>query len=65
MKIILAHRSYSTNSKIPWIYFGNSYLKMKECENKLDGKRINLQDEIHDQAKSQKIGRCHFCEIST
>ena len=54
MKIILAHRSYSTNSKIPWIYFGNSYLKMKECENKLDGKRINLQDEIHDQAKFQK-----------
>ena len=54
MKIILLHSSQSTNRKIPWLYFGNSFLKMKRLEKKLSGNRINLQKEIHFQATSQK-----------
>ena len=54
MKIIFAHSSRFTDYKIPWLYFGNSYLKMKYWESKLSGDRINLQYEIHTQAEIQK-----------
>ena len=54
MKLILANSLSLRSSKIPWIYFGGSYLKMKECEKKLLGKRINLQDDIHNFAKTKK-----------
>ena len=55
MKIILAHISRFKNKEVPWIYFGSSYLKMKNWEKKFSGKRINLQEEIHLQAEIQKI----------
>ena len=54
MKVILAHSSRFTDYKTPWLYFGNSYLKMKYWESKLSGDRINLQYEIHTQAEIQK-----------
>ena len=54
MKIILTDSRSLRNSKAPWIYFGGSYLNMKKYENKLSGKRINLQDGIHNSAVSQK-----------
>ena len=54
MKIILVHSIWSKNKKIPWLYFGSSYLKMKIWEKKLLGKRINIQKEIHFQAAFQK-----------
>lgn len=54
MKIFLAHFSKFVNTKTSWIYFGNSYLKMKYCEDKLTGERIILNRETHDQAKIQK-----------
>ena len=58
MQIILAHSSqfssFFNSNKIPWLYFGSSYLKMRHWENKLSNKRINLQNEIHTQAQNQK-----------
>ena len=54
MKVILAHSSRFTDYKTPWLYSGNSYLKMKYWESKLSGNRINLQKEIHSQAVIQK-----------
>mgnify|MGYP006217166475 CR=1 FL=1 len=54
MKIILTHNPKNISNKITWLYFGSSSLKMKQWENKLSGNRINLQNEIHDQAKIQK-----------
>ena len=55
MNIIITHTSRFNDYNLPWIYFGNSYLKMKDWENKLSGNRINLQFEIHEQARKQKI----------
>ena len=54
MKIVLAHSHSLQDSAIPWIYFGGSYLKMKKCEKKLSGKRINLQNNIHSSAQIQR-----------
>ena len=54
MKITLAHSSKFSSYKIPWLYFGSSYLKMKYCEKKLSGPKINLQHKIHSQADLQK-----------
>ena len=54
MKIIFSHSSQFTDYKIPWLYFGSSYLRMKYWESKLSGNRINLQYEIHAQAEIQK-----------
>ena len=54
MKLILANSPSLPNSKVPWVYFGSSYLKMRECEKKLLGKRINLQDDIHNFAQTKK-----------
>ena len=46
MKIILIHSSQRTSRKIPWLYFGSSYLKMKRLERQLSGDRINLQKTV-------------------
>jgi len=54
MKIILSNPQRVINRKTPWFYFGSSYLKMKNCENRFPGKRISLQNEIHLQAEIQK-----------
>ena len=54
MKLILANSPSLPNSKVSWVYFGSSYLKMRECEKKLLGKRINLQDDIHNFAQTKK-----------
>ena len=54
MKIILVHSSWSKDIKMPWLYFGSSYLKMKNWEKKFSGMRINIQKEIHHQASLQK-----------
>ena len=54
MQIILTHSSKIVDCKIPWIYFGNSYSKMKDWEKKLGSKRINLQNEVHAYSESQR-----------
>ena len=54
MIITLAHSSKFASYKVPWLYFGSSYLKMKYCEKKLSGPKINLQHKIHLQADLQK-----------
>lgn len=54
MKINLAHSSENIKYKTPWIYFGNSYLKMKNWESRSSGKKINIQDKIHLYARSEK-----------
>ena len=58
MKIIFSHASQSpsifNHHKVSWIYFGCSYLKMKNWEEKMSIKRTNLQKNIHFQAEKQK-----------
>ena len=45
MKIILVHSRWSKDKKMPWLYFGSSYLKMKNWEKKFSGTKINIQKE--------------------
>ena len=54
MKLTLVHSSEISSKKIPWIYFGSSYLKMKKWENKIHGSKINIQEKIHNHGSLQK-----------
>ena len=54
MKVVLTCRPKNINTKVSWLYFGSSNLKMNYWENKIYGKRINLQNEIHEQAATKK-----------
>ena len=54
MKIIIKHYSKLISYQKEWIYFGCSFLKMKKWEDKIEGKRVNLQLEIHQQANKQR-----------
>ena len=45
---------FFNHHKVSWIYFGCSYLKMKNWEEKMSIKRTNLQKNIHFQAEKQK-----------
>ena len=54
MKVVLTCKPKNVNTKVSWLYFGSSNLKMKYWENKIYGKRINIQNEIHDQVVIKK-----------
>lgn len=45
MKIIISNRYFLRRNNIDWVYFGSTFSKQKECENKIKGNRIDISKE--------------------
>ena len=63
MTVRLEHRFFSKKNNGDWIYFGASYLKLKNLEIKIGGKKkISLSNEIYFNSNNQRKNFVHWIE---